>query len=140
MERDDMQRVIIKESYDGRKVFPRITIGKHELKHVTSVEFDVYPGYFPEFKFGTVGIPDIDVLGRVEINPSPTNLREACRIVSNELFKHGDFYGAFVGSVASVLKPKQRYVGDGCFCIDIDDDTDYKGLAEEIVKRISGEK
>lgn len=127
MERDDMQRVIIKESYDGRKIFPRITIGKHELKHVTSVEFDVSPGYLPEFKFGTVGIPDIDVIGRVEINPSPTNLREACRIVAHELHKHGDFYDAFVAGVRSSIReaPKEMWSNE---------------LADKIVKRISGEE
>lgn len=139
MERDDMNRVEIKnpnESWSGTKC---IIDGK-DIPNVISVDFHVGVEEIPEFTFNTVGIPDIDVMGRVEINPSPTNLREACRIISNELLKHGDFYDAFVGSVASVLKPKQRYVGDGCFCIDIDDDTDYKGLAEEIVKRISGEE
>lgn len=135
-----MQRVQIKESTSNRRMFPKIIIGEYEPKYITSAEFNIYPGEVPEFKFGTVGIPDIDVMGRVEINPSPTNLREACRIISNELLKHGDFYDAFVGSVASVLKPRERYVGDGCFCIDIDDGADYKGLADEIVKRISGEE
>lgn len=71
---------------------------------------------------------------------SQTNLQGGCKVVSDELQKHGEFYDAFVESVASVLKPRERYVGDGCFCIDIDDGTDYKGLADEIVKRISGEE
>lgn len=134
-----MQRVQIKTSRcecNGT----RCIIGEREMRFVKSVDLHVSPDEVPTFKFETVGIPDIDVMGRVEINPSPNNLREACRIVSNELLKHGEFYDAFVESVASVLKPRERYVGDGCFCIDIDDGTDYKGLADEIVKRISGEE
>lgn len=134
-----MKRVEIKnpnEPWLGTKC---IIDGK-SIPNVRSVDFHVGVGEIPEFAFKTNGIPDIDVMGRVTINPSPTNLQEACQIITHELQKHGEFYDAFVESVASVLKPRERYVGDGCFCIDIDDGTDYKGLADEIVKRISGEK
>lgn len=134
-----MQRVQIKTSRcecNGT----RCIIGEREMRFVKSMDLHVSPDEVPTFKFETVGIPDIDVIGDVTIDPSPTNLQEACRIITHELLKHGEFYSAFVGSVASILEQKQRYVGDGCFCIDIDGDTDYKGLAEEIVKRISGEE
>lgn len=134
-----MQRVEVKNPNEGWLGTKYIVEGK-EVRNVKSVDFHVGVKELPEFTFNTNGIPDIDVVADVTINPSPTNLREACRIIANELQKHGDFYGAFVESVASVLKSRERYVGDGCFCIDIDDGMDYKGLADEIVKRISGEE
>lgn len=43
------------------------------------------------------------------------DLRSACQVISEELKKRGDFYDAFVASVNSVIKPKETYVGDGCF-------------------------
>lgn len=122
-----MQRVQIKESTSNRRMCPKIIIGEYEPKHITSVEFNIYPGEVPEFKFGTVGIPDIDVMGRVEINPSPTNLQEACRIVANELKKHGKFYDTFVASVRSSI-------------LEVPEDILINELAEKIVKRISGEE
>lgn len=67
------------------------------------------------------------------------DLRTACQVVSEELKKHEDFYDAFVASVNSVIKPKETYVGDGCFQIDLLDCSSYQ-LAEEIVNRISGEE
>lgn len=134
-----MKRVEIK-GQDDVGLCTNCFIDGVELKNVRSVDFNIGAGMLPKFTFQTMGIPDIDVMGRVEIKTSPTNIKEACQIVTHELHKHGEFYDAYVASIASVLEPKQRYIGDGCFCIDIDADTDYKGLAEEIVKRISGEE
>lgn len=121
-----MKRVEIKnpnESWLGTKY---IIDGK-EVPNVKSVDFHTAVEEVPEFTFNTTGIPDIDVMGRVVINPSPKNLKEACLIVSNELQKHGDFYDAFVTSVRSSIRetPKEMWSNE---------------LAEEIVKRISGEE
>lgn len=126
MERDDMKRVEIKnpnESWLGTKC---IIDGK-DIPNVRSVDFHVGVEEVPEFTFNTNGIPDIDVMARVVINPSPTNLQEACRIIANELQKHGDFYDAFVASVRSSIHeaPEEMWSGE---------------LAEKIVKRISGEE
>lgn len=68
-----------------------------------------------------------------------SELQKACSVVADELKKHGDFYAAFVASVQSVLKPKEKYTGDGCFNIELEDGDSFM-LAEEIVKRISGEE
>lgn len=134
-----MEKVQIKKE-SSAWFCPNIFIGNKEITNVKNATFHVGADDVPTFDLEVVGVPDIDVMADVTIDPSPTNLQEACRIITHELLKHGEFYSAFVGSVASVLKPRERYVGDGCFCIDIDDDTDHKGLAEEIVKRISGEE
>ena len=125
-----MKRVEIKnpnESWRGTKC---IVDGK-SIPNVKSVDFHVAVEEVPEFTFNTNGIPDIDVMGRVVINPSPTNLREACGIIANELKKHGEFYDAYKNSVFSVFKEKQiGFVSD-----DLEEE-----IVEEIVKRISGEK
>lgn len=121
-----MNRVEIKnpnESWIGTKC---IIDGK-DIPNVRSVDFHVGVGVVPEFTFNTIGIPDIDVMGRVVINPSLTNLLEACRIIANELQNHGDFYDAFVASVRSAIHETPDVVWS-------------RELAEKIVKRISGEE
>lgn len=67
----------------------------------------------------------------VKIDPSPTNLQEACLIITNELQKHGELYEAFVASVNGILKPKERHIGDACFNIELEDMSSYD-LAEQI--------
>lgn len=66
-------------------------------------------------------------------------LQKACSVVEDELKKHGEFYDAFVASIQSVLKPKEKYVGDGCFSIELFDSDSFM-LAEAIANRIYGEE
>ena len=125
-----MKRVEIKnpnESWIGTKC---IIDGK-DIPDVRSVDFHVGVNKLPEFTFNTNGIPDIDVMARVEINPSPTNLQEACQIVANELQKHGEFYDAYKNSVLSVFKENR---------IDFAPDGLGEEISDKIVKRISGEE
>lgn len=105
----------------------RFIIGEREMRFVKSVDFHVSPDEVPTFKFETVGIPDIDVMAYVKIDPSPRNIQEACQIITNEIHKQGEFYNAFVASVQSVITeaPEESWSNE---------------LAERIVKRIFGEK
>ena len=121
-----MKRVEIKnpnESWIGTKC---IIDGKI-IPNVRSVDFHVGVEEVPEFTFNTIGIPDIDVMGRVVFAPSPTNLQEACKIIAHELQEHGELYDAFVSSVESAIEESPS----GTYCSE---------LADRIVKRISGEK
>ena len=65
---------------------------------------------------------------------SQTNLQWGCKVVSDELQKHGEFYDAFVSSVESVL---DEFDDENCV---MDNGYYSPSLAEKIVKRISGEK
>lgn len=109
-----------------------------KVPHVRSANFRVAFDEVPAFTFETLGEPDIDMLGDVRFSFKPENLSEACFIISEELKKHGDFYNAFVESVHGVLKPREKDIGDGCFSIELTDEDSFM-LAEEIIKRISGE-
>lgn len=121
-----MKRVEIKNRNETSLGTKCIIDGK-SIPNVRSVDFHVGVGEIPEFIFKTNGIPDIDVMGRVTINPSPINLQESCRIIVHELQKHGEFYNAFISCVKSAIKeaPDEIWVYE---------------LAEKIVKRISGEE
>lgn len=110
-----------------------------KVPHVRSANFRVAFDEVPAFTFETLGEPDIDMLGDVRFSFKPENLSEACFIICEELKKHGYFYDAFVTGINSLLKPREVYAGDGCFEIKLSDMGSHE-LAEEIVKRISGEE
>lgn len=60
-----------------------------------------------------------------------SELQKACAVVVDELKKHGDFYDAFVTSVRSVIEEIPT---------DVDVFEYEHEIAEDIVKRISGEE
>lgn len=120
-----MEKVQIKKE-SGAWFCPDIFIGNKEITNVKNATFHVGADYVPTFELEIVGIPDIDVMADVEIDPSPTNLQEACTMITNELLKHGEFYNSFVASVKSAIKEAPNEVWGN-------------ELAEKIVKRISGE-
>lgn len=125
-----MKRVEIKNRNETSLGAKCIIDGK-SIPNVKSVDFHVGVGEFPEFIFKTNGIPDIDVMGRVTINPSPINLQESCRIIVHELQKHGEFYDAYKDSVLSVFKENRIiFAPEGL----------VEEIADKIVKRISGEE
>lgn len=121
-----MKKVEIKNRNETSLGTECIIDGK-SIPNVRSVDLHVGVDVVPEFTFAINGIPDIDMMGRVTINPSPTNLQEACRIMRDDLCKHGMFYDSFVASVKSVISEFEGEI------------TSIE-LAERIVKRISGEE
>lgn len=105
-------------------------IDGNKVSRVKAVDFRVAVDEVPTFKFETMGRPDIDMQGTLIFDFSPENLSDACRIVSEELKRHGDFYDAFVASINSVLSQ-----GIQCEPPDL-----MKSKAEQIVNRIIGEE
>ena len=73
----------------------------------------------------------------IHFDYSPYTVKEACKILRDELMKHGDLYNGFVSSILSVLKENSRYIGDGE--TEIVAEYGENQLAEEILKRIIGE-
>lgn len=120
-----MQRIEIKNP-NGDCLDIKCLVDGKEVKFVQSVDFHAGVDDVPTFTFNTIGISYIDVMGRAVFDPSPTNLQEACTMITNELLKHGEFYNSFVASVKSAIKEAPNEVWGN-------------ELAEKIVKRISGE-
>ena len=125
-----MKRVEIK-NLDESRIGAKYIIDGKSVPNVRSVDFRGGVEEVPEFTFNTIGIPDIDVMADVEINPSPTNIQEACSIISNELKKHGEFYDAYKNSVLSVFNESRIAFSP----YDLREE-----IAEKVVKRISGEE
>lgn len=75
-----------------------------KVNKVKRIDFSVGVDEVPTFVFETIGIPDIDMPGRVIFDCKPENVIEAVKILRNELLKHEDLYDGFTASIASTLK------------------------------------
>ena len=135
-----MDRIQIKTDKENDSMFgpTRLLVNGREIKNFISAKYEISAESAPALYCEMVGMIDIDAFGCAVIDPSPQNLQEACRIITEELKKHGDFYEGFVTSVLSVIKPYSRYIGNGETEINCEYGENH--LAEEIVKRIIGEE
>lgn len=126
-----MDRIQIKTDKENDSMLgpTRLLVNGREIKNFISAKYEISAGRVPALYCEMVGMTDIDALGYVVIDPSPQNLQEACRIITEELKKHGDFYKAFICSVQSVLREVPSDAGIWT-----------NELAEKIVRRIAGEE
>lgn len=67
----------------------------------------------------------------VHFDYSPYTVKEACKILREELLKHGDLYNGFISSIESSLK-EQKVTG-----LPFQPESD---IADKILKRIIGEE
>lgn len=105
-------------------------INGKKIDRVKSVDFRVAVDEVPTFTFETIGLPDIDMQGYILFSFTPETVREAVKVLRNELLKHGDFYAGFWSSIASSVEEQKD---------DISDKTTL-AIAEKILDRIIGEE
>lgn len=133
----DIPRVKIvneRESWIGTQCY----INDKKIDRVRAIDFHVAVNEIPIFDFEMMGMPEIDMTGDIRFSFTPKTVEEAVKVLRNELLKHGEIYNAFRDSIQSVLKPNERYIGDGETSIRAEFGSYY--LAEEILKRIIGEE
>lgn len=75
-----------------------------KIDKVKRIDFSVGVDEMPTFVFESMGIPDIDMPGRVIFDCKPESVTESVEILRNELLKHEDLYDGFTASIASALK------------------------------------
>lgn len=79
-------------------------IDEKKVEKVKRIDFSVGVEEVPTFVFETMGVPDIDMPGRIIFDCKPKNVTEAIKIIRNELLKYEDLYDGFAASIASALK------------------------------------
>ena len=79
-------------------------IDEKKVEKVKRIDFSVGVEEVPTFVFETMGVPDIDMPGRIIFDCKPENVTDAVQIIRNELLKHGTLYDGFSASIASSLK------------------------------------
>ena len=117
----------------------RVFIDGKQIEKITHLDFQVNPMEFPSVKLNIEQMSGIDFEGQAEVNflKDPFTVQDACKILRDELLKHGGLYNGFVASILSALKENSRYIGDGE--TEIIAEYEENQLADEILKRIIGE-
>ena len=104
---------------DGQKIT--------RVRHIDA-NFDV--DEIPTVNVEIVGGLDFEGMADIHFDYSPYTVKEACKILREELLKHGDLYNGFLSSIETSLK-EQKVTG-----IPFQPERD---IAENILKRIIGE-
>lgn len=98
----------------------------NEIKCITEVSLNINTDSFPEVNITIGGGCDFEGMADIHFDYSPKTVKEACKILRDELLKHGDLYKAFSVSIYSALK-------------DMPGETWIDEIPEIILKRIIGE-
>lgn len=107
----------------------RVFIDGKQIEKITHLDFQVNPMEFPSVTLNIERMSGVDFEGQAEVNflKDPFTVQDACKILREELMKHGDLYRAFSSSIYSALEDMLEGT-----CID--------KMPEIILKRIIGEE
>ena len=103
----------------------RVFIDGNQIEKITHLDFQVNPLEIPSVTLNIEQMSGIDFEGRAEVNflKDPFTVKNACKILRDELLKHEDLYRAFSSSIYSALK-------------DISEDTNIDEMPDIILNRI----
>ena len=106
----------------------RVFVDGKQIEKITHLGFEVNPQEFPSVTLNIERMSGVDFEGKAEVNflIDPFTVQNACKIIRDELLKHGDLYMAFSTSIYSALK-------------DMPDETWIDEIPEIILNRIIGE-
>lgn len=106
----------------------RVFIDGKQIEKITHLDFQVNPLEIPSVTLNIERMSGVDFEGKAEVNflIDPFTVQNACKIIRDELLKHGDLYMAFSTSIYSALK-------------DMPDETWIDEIPEIILNRIIGE-
>lgn len=97
-----------------------------QLTRVRSIDFNVEADTLPELTVEIVGGIGFDGMADIRFDYSPHTIKEACKILREELLKSEDLYRAFSSSIYSALN-------------EMPDETWIDEMPEIILSRIIGE-
>ena len=98
----------------------------NEIKRIVEANLNIRADSFPEVNITIDGGCDFEGVADIHFDYSPLTVKEACKILREELLKHGDLYDGFVASIYSALKK-------------IPDGTWIEEMPQLIMSRIIGE-
>ena len=105
----------------------RVYIDGNEIKRIAGVDLNISSDSVPEVRITIGGGCDFEGLTDIRFDYLPHTVKEACKILRDELLKHEDLYKAFSASIYSALKdmPEKTWIDE---------------MPEIILNRIIGEE
>ena len=108
----------------------RVFVNGEKLKRVNHIDLNIAVAEVPQVNIGIVGGCDFEGMADVHFDYSPYTVKEACKILREELLKHGDLYNGFLSSIESSLKEQK------VTALPFQPESE---IADKILKRIIGE-
>ena len=108
----------------------RVFADGEELKRVNHIDLNIDVDEAPQVNVGIVGGCDFEGMADIHFDYSPQTVKEACKILREELFRHGDLYMAFLASIESSLREQK------ITALPFQPESD---IADKILQRIIGE-
>lgn len=121
--------VKIEQNTEKRPYF-RVYKDGQEITRVRHIDANFDVDEVPTVNVEIVGGFDFEGMADIHFDYSPYTVKEACKILREELLKHGDLYNGFISSIESSLEEQKIIV--------ILYQT-IRETAENILKRIIGE-
>ena len=91
------------EQDKGNPGIHRVYQDGNEIKRIVEANLNIRADSFPEVNITIGGGFDFEGMTDIHFDYSPQTVKEACKILRDELFKHGDLYIAFLASIESSL-------------------------------------
>lgn len=105
----------------------RVFVNGEKLKRVNHIDFNIDVAEAPQVNVGIVGGCDFEGMADVHFDYSPHTVKEACKILREEIMKRNDLFDGFVSSIQTAIEEAPNYIKN-------------RELAERILKRIIGEE
>lgn len=118
------------EQITEKRPYFRVYKDGQEITRVRHIDANFDVDEIPTVNVEIVGGFDFEGMADIRFDYSPYTVKEACKILQEELLKHGDLYNGFISSIESSLK-EQKVTG-----LPFQPESD---IAENILKRIIGE-
>ena len=125
-----LANVKIEQNEEKRPYF-RVYKDGQEITMVRHIDANFDVDEVPTVNVEIVGGLDFEGMADIHFDYSPYTVKEACKILRDELLKHGDLYNGFISSIESALKEQK------VTALPFQPESE---IAEKILKRIIGEE
>ena len=105
----------------------KVFVNGIEVQRVNHIDFNFDVSEVPQVNVGIVGGCDFAGMADVHFDYSPYTVKEACKILREEIMKRNDLFDGFVSSIQTAIEEAPNYIKN-------------RELAERILKRIIGEE
>ena len=85
------------------KIIHRVFVNGKKMERVNHVDFNNDVAEVPQVNVGIAGGFNFEGMAEIHFDYSPYTVKESCKILRDELLKHGDLYRAFSSSIYSAL-------------------------------------